>query len=222
MPNRYAKDVTHQFVLNERSLAFAEDLVPPGEAIAYAHDTAVSIGAPTVSNGVCSVLTFLARTLGAKNIVEVGTSTGAASMALVDGLTADGTLTSIDTEADQQQIARDAFRAQGVGPRKVRLISGPLLQVLGNLQDDAYDLMFINANKLEYVEYVDQASRLLRDGGVLVVNDVLWNNAVADPRDDSDESVIIREAIEAVLASEDFTPALIPLGQGLLVAVRGS
>ncbi len=88
------------------------------------------------------------------------------------------------------------------------------------LRDGAYDIVFINGDKLEYVEYVASALRLLRHGGLLIVNDVLWNNHVADPEDESDESIIIREALEAVTASESYTQALLPVGNGLLVAVK--
>ena len=64
------------------------------------------------------------------------------------------------------------------------------------------------------------ALRLLRHGGLLIINDALWRNLVADPEDESDEAIIIREALEAVSASESYTQALLPVGDGLLVAVK--
>ena len=65
-----------------------------------------------------------------------------------------------------------------------------------------------------------QALRLLRHGGLVVLNDALWQNKVADPDNEDDEAVIIREALNAVLETEELTPALLPVGEGLLVAVK--
>jgi len=113
------------------------------------------------------------------------------------------------------------FTDAGVQNSRFRLIAGAPIDVLPKLRDGAYDIAFINGDKLEYVEYIDAAQRLLRPGGVVVLNDALWHNLVADPNDDSDETLIIREAL-AVLNGEGaaFTPALIPLGNGLAVAVK--
>ena len=88
------------------------------------------------------------------------------------------------------------------------------------LRDGAYDVVFINGDKLEYVEYVAGSLRLLRHGGMLIVNDALWHNEVADQSVETDESIIIREALDAVTASESYTQALLPVGNGLLVAVK--
>ena len=131
-----------------------------------------------------------------------------------------GVLTSIDSEVDWQLEAKQAFRDRKIPTQRFRLISGHPLDVLNNLRDAAYDLVLINADKLEYVEYVAQAERLLRSGGIAVINDALWQGLVADPSDESDESVIIREALTAVQESEMFTSVLIPLGEGLLAAIK--
>ena len=93
--------------------------------------------------------------------------------------------------------------------------------MLNNLRDSAYDLVFINGDKLEYVEYFAQAQRLLRPGGLIVINDALWHNKIADPSNEDDETVIIREALQSVTDTENLTTALLPVGDGLLVAVSG-
>ena len=92
--------------------------------------------------------------------------------------------------------------------------------MLPKLTDGAYDLVFVDGDPLEYVEYVAQAERLLRSGGLLVLHHALWQGQVADERNSDDEPLIIREALAAVLADESFTPALLPVGDGLLVAVH--
>lgn len=212
--------MSEAFLLDQRSVAYAEDYVPAPDQVRAARDTAVASGAPAPSNGVSTVLTFLARTLDAKAVVEIGTGTGATGLALFAGMNPAGVLTSIDSEVGWQLAAKQALRDHQIASQRFRLIGGRPLEVLNNLRDAAYDLVLVNADKLEYVEYVAQAERLLRRGGVLVVNDALWRGLVADPDDESDESVIIREALAAVSDSGVFTACLLPLGEGVLAAVK--
>ena len=92
--------------------------------------------------------------------------------------------------------------------------------MLPKLSDGAYDLVFVDADKLEYPEYVEQGVRLLRHGGVLLVDNALWHDQVADPANTDDETVAIREALALVAENEDLISALLPVGDGLLVAVK--
>ena len=212
--------MSEAFLLDKRSLGYAEDYVPAPDHVRAAREDAVSAGVPAPSNGVTTALTFLAKVLDAKAVVEIGTGTGATGLALFEGMSPQGVLTSIDPEVGWQLTAKQAFRDRQIASQHFRLIAGRPLEVVNNLRDAAYDLVLVNAEKLEYVEHVAQAERLLRPGGVLVLNDALWHGLVADPGDESDESVIIREALEAVNESEVLTPCLLPLGEGLLVAVQ--
>jgi predicted O-methyltransferase YrrM len=212
--------VSDAFLLDKRSIAFAEDYVTASDAVREARDTAIASGAPAPSNGVCSALTFLARVIKARAVVEIGTGTGTTGLALFDGMHPEGVLTSIDSEVDWQLAAKQAFRAHQIPSQRYRLIAGRPLEVLNNLRDAAYDIVVVGGDKLEYVEYVAQAQRLLRGGGVLVLLDALWQGLVADPSDDSDETVIIREALAAVTDSEAFTQFLLPMGDGMLLAAK--
>ena len=212
--------MSEAFLLDKRSLGYAEDYVPAPDHVRAAREDAVSAGVPAPSNGVTTALTFLAKVLDAKAVVEIGTGTGATGLALFEGMSPQGVLTSIDPEVGWQLTAKQAFRDRQIASQHFRLIAGRPLEVVNNLRDAAYDLVLVNAEKLEYVEHVAQAERLLRPGGVLVLNDALWHGLVADPGDESDESVIIRVALEAVNESEVLTPCLLPLGEGLLVAVK--
>ena len=207
-------------LLDAASLGFAEDFARLGETVHQARETALVGGANPVSGGVAAALTFLARVLDARAVVEVGTGTGVTGLALFAGMAPEGILTSIDAETDWQLEARAAFTRAGLPARRFRLIAGAALDVLPNLRDGAYDLVLINGDKLEYVEYVAQGLRLLRPGGVLAVHDALWHNLVADPRNDDDETVIIREALEAIQANDDLATVMVPLGDGLLAAVK--
>ena len=202
------------------SAAYAESYVPLDAAALAAHEAASPLGVRPLSQGSAALLTLIARITGAKTAVEVGTGTGSSGLAILAGLTPDGVLTSIDTEAEHQVAARQVFADAGVAARRARLIAGAALQVMPKLTDNAYDLVFIDGDPLEYVEYVEQASRLLRKGGVLVMNQALAGGTVADDTNEDDETVIIREALGAVAGMEEFFGALVPVGDGLLVAIR--
>ncbi len=200
--------------------AFAEDFVTPKESLRHARDEALVGGHVPISNGVASLLTVLAATTQAKAVAEVGTMMGASALAFFEGMGKDGILTSIDADAEHQLAARRFLSAAGYPSSRFRLIAGTPLEVLPKLRDGAYDIVFINGDKLEYVEYVAGALRLLRHGGLLIVHDVLWHNTVADDKAQGDETIIIREALEAVTESESYTQSLLPVGNGLLVAVK--
>lgn len=202
------------------SWAFAEGFVPESDSASTARRAAHDLGLTPASQGVASVLTFLARAINAKAVVEIGTGTGVSGLALLAGMARDGILTSIDIETEHQVAARQMFTAVGVVTRRARLIAGAALNVLPKLSDGAYDLVFIDGDPLEYVEYVAQAQRLLRPGGMLVLHHALWNGFVADERNEDDEPVIIREALDAVAGIGGFTPVLLPVGDGLLCAVK--
>ena len=92
--------------------------------------------------------------------------------------------------------------------------------MLPRLSDGAYDLVFIDADKVEYPAYVEQGIRLLRSGGVLAVDNALRRDRVADPNDDDDEVLAIRDALGMVADDEHLRSALLPVGDGLLVAVK--
>ncbi|WP_460704404.1 O-methyltransferase [Luteococcus sediminum] len=206
--------------LDARSLGFAEDFVAPGETLRDAREQAVALGLETISNGAATALRFLTRLVGAKAVVEVGTGTGVSGLAIFEGMGSEGIITSIDPEPERQAAARREFQGAKIPSNRFRLIAGIPLEVLPKLRDGAYDMVFVNGDKLEYGEYVGQALRLLRHGGIVVINNALWKNLVADPSNDDDETLIIREALSAVAETEEFTPLLLPLGDGLLAAIK--
>jgi predicted O-methyltransferase YrrM len=169
--------------------------------------------------GVGTILRVLAATLAARSVVEIGTGAGVSGLYLLRGMPADGVLTTIDVEVENQRAAREAFTEDGVRPGRTRLISGRALDVLPRLTDSAYDLVLLDAEKVEYEAYLEQALRLLRPGGLLAVDNALWHGKVADPAQRDADTTAIRELGKQVRANERLTPALLPCGDGLLVAV---
>ncbi|WP_432559052.1 O-methyltransferase [Granulicoccus sp. GXG6511] len=203
------------------SMAFAEGFRPQSEAIQAARKEAAALGVTPVSPGSASLLTVVARMIEAKAVVEIGTGAGVSGLALFEGMDSTGVLTSVDTEHEVQAAARRAFLASQIPNRRFRLIAGQALDVLPKLSDGAYDLVLINGDQLEFGEYVAQALRLLRHGGIMLVNHALWSNKIADPDNQEDETIVIRESLSAIQEIEEFTAALSPIGDGLVVAVKG-
>ena len=202
------------------SWAFAEDFIDESDQAAEAREKARQLGVAPIGRGSASALTFLARVVQAKAVVEVGTGSGVSGLALFAGMQPDGVLTSVDIEAEHQQAARAAFLAVGIPTQRFRLIAGPALSVLPRLSDGGYDMVFIDADKGEYAEYVEQGLRLLRHGGVLAVDNALWHDRTADGSNIDSETEAIRNALNAVRDNEDLVPSLLPVGDGLLVAAK--
>ena len=133
----------------------------------------------------------------------------------------DGILTSVDLEADHQRQARKAFSSVGIASQRFRLIAGDALTVLPKLSDGAYDLVLVAGDTLEYADYVEPgppapaprrpARHDPRRSGT---------TRVADPTNDDDETLAVRSALEAVTENEDLVATLLPVGDGLLVAVK--
>ncbi|HWI00397.1 MAG TPA: O-methyltransferase, partial [Propionibacteriaceae bacterium] len=149
-----------------------------------------------------------------------GTGSGVSGLALFAGMQPDGVLTSVDIEPEHQHAARKAFASVGIPNQRFRLISGAALSVLPRLSDGAYDMVFIDADKSEYPDYVEQGVRLLRHGGLLAIDNALWHDRTADPAQTDEQTEAIRSAVNAVREDDDLVSALLPVGDGLLVAVK--
>lgn len=139
---------------------------------------------------------------------------------LLRGMADGGVLTSIDVEAEHQRLARMAFTEAGLPHQRFRLITGQALDVLPRLADGSYDLVLIDADKEACGAHLEQALRLLRPGGVVAVDNVLWHDRVADPAQRDPQTVALRELGKAVRGDERLLPAMLPVGDGLLLAVK--
>ena len=200
--------------------AYAESFIAEDDVLERARARAEEFGCVPVQPGTGAALRLLAAALSARAVVEVGTGAGVSGVWLLRGMPEDGVLTSIDIETEHQRAAREAFVEAEVAPNRTRLISGPALEVLPRLTDGAYDLVLLDADKMEYAEYLEQAVRLLRPGGVLAVDNALWHDRVADPAQRDETTTTIRELGKAVRANPALVSAMLPVGDGLLTAVK--
>ncbi|MDC7119959.1 O-methyltransferase [Cellulomonas fimi] len=203
-----------------QSWVYCEEFLPEDDVLLRARERAAQLGCTPVLPGSGAALSVLAAAAQARAVVEVGTGAGVGSLYLLRGMPADGVLTTIDLEVEHQRAAKEAFAEEGVRGTRTRTISGRALDVLPRLTDGGYDLVFVDADKESYPGYVEQAVRLLRPGGVLAVDNALWHDRVADPARRDETTTTIREVGRVVRADDRLLPALLPTGDGLLVAVR--
>jgi predicted O-methyltransferase YrrM len=204
----------------ESLAAHAEGSISEDTVLLAARERAADIGAGSVTPAVGALLSLLTKLSGGKAVVEVGTGAGVSSLWLLSGMSDDGVLTTIDIEPEHQRIAKEAFSDASIGPSRTRLISGRAQDVLTRLADDSYDLVFIDADPLDQPDYVVEGVRLLRSGGVIVVHGAAAGGRAGDPSAHDAEVAAVREAARLIAENDQLTPALVPLGDGLLAAVR--
>ena len=158
--------------------------------------------------------------LRARHVIEIGTGAGTSGAWLLDGMPSDGVLTTIDVEPEHASRARRTFAEAGIPPQRTRVITGRALDVLPRLNDGAYDLVHVDADTEGYPEYAEHGIRLLRPGGVLALENMLWHDTVADPASRDATTVLLRDLGKSLRDDERLASALLPVGGGLLVAVR--
>lgn len=199
---------------------YVEDYIPENEILREAREAAIELGAAPLSPGIGQALRAVTAMCGARAVLEIGTGAGVSGLWILDGMPADGVLTSIDHEVEFQREARRAFQAAGVPTQRTRLIAGRALDVLPRMAARGYDMVVIDADVTEAPEYLDHAVRVLRPGGVVVVLHALWHDQVADPARRDADTVVMREIVQFLANSPDFVPALLPVGDGMAVAVK--
>jgi predicted O-methyltransferase YrrM len=206
----------------EQLRARAERFTPEDEVLAAARERAAEHGIVPIGAGACAALTFLASATRARNVVEIGSGAGLGSVSLLRGMPREGVLTSIDCEVSHVGLARRACLEAGYPAGRVRMITGRALDVLPRLSDGHYDLVLVDALTVEYPRYLEEAVRLLRPGGVVALDNVLWGGRVADPAQQDGDTKALREVARQGREDDRLVPVLLPLGDGLLALVKRS
>ncbi|WP_040155238.1 O-methyltransferase [Mobilicoccus massiliensis] len=202
------------------SWIYTEDFLTEPPAVEAARRRGEELGCTPVLPGVGGALRLLAASVQAHTVVEIGTGAGVSALWLLDGMPADGVLTTIDIEAAHHRAARQSFSAAGLAPQRTRIITGQALDVLPRLADGAYDMVVVDGDKREYPAYVEQALRIVRIGGVVAVDNMLWHDKVADPAARDETTTLLRTLGKRLRDDEHLQTTLLPVGDGLLVAVR--
>jgi predicted O-methyltransferase YrrM len=207
------------------SVTWANSLVdhflPEDDALVGARRNAAEVGgAAPVAPLTGAALRFVAAAIGARSVVEIGTGCGTSGIYLLRGMRPGAVLTTVDVEPEHQRLARAAYVAAGFPPSRYRLIGGLALEVLPRLADSAYDLVFCDADRLEFEGYLGGALRLLRPGGIVIFNAVLPGSTPIERMPTDAEAGAAAELREQVRADEGLVPLLLPIGNGLLAAAK--
>ncbi|HVT75783.1 MAG TPA: O-methyltransferase [Acidimicrobiales bacterium] len=163
-------------------------------------------------------LALLVKLTGARRCVEVGTFTGYSALCVARALPEDGTLLCCDVSEEWTSIGRDHWRRAGVD-HKIDLRIAPAVDTLRALpRDEQFDFAFVDADKPNYVTYVEELVPRLRPNGVLLVDNVLWSGAVIDATNTDDNTVAIRRTNDFVAAHPDLESVILPVADGLTIA----
>lgn len=200
--------------------AYLEDLPLDDEVLLRARERAKALGSAAVPRSVGQLLSVLAAASKASTVVEIGVGAGVSGVYLLRGLSSNAVLTSIDPDVENLRAAKLAFSEAGYASNRTRTISGKPAAVLPRLSDSAYDVVFINDEVSAYPHHVEQGLRLLRSGGLLVVNDALDGARVADPAVREPDTVTARQVLKTVRENTALISSVLPVGHGLLLAVK--
>ena len=168
-------------------------------------------------------MAFLVGLIGARRTLEVGTFTGYSAMAVAEALPDDGRVTACDVSAEWTAIGVEAWQAAGLD-HKIELRLAPALDTLDLLLKDgaagSFDFMFIDADKGNYDNYYERGLELVRAGGVIAVDNVIWGGSVADPARQDDDTRSIRALNDKIHGDARVDAVMLPMGDGLTLARR--
>jgi len=163
-------------------------------------------------------LQLLVRISGARRCIEVGVYTGASALAVALAIPDDGTIVACDVSEEYTAVAREFWQRAGVA-RKIELRLAPAQETLNELlgQRGSYDFAYIDADKANYDAYYELVLQLLRPGGVIAVDNVLWGGSVADSKEQDADTVALRQLNEKIGRDERVDASLLTIGDGLSV-----
>jgi len=168
-------------------------------------------------------MALLVRLLRARRCLEIGVFTGYSSLATALALPADGRIVACDVSEEWTAIARRYWEQGGVAHR-IDLHIAPATNTLDALlqqgQAGTFDLAFIDADKTNYLAYYERTLQLLRPGGLVLIDNTLWSGRVADPAVNDPDTVALRELNTALLRDERVDLSLLPVGDGLTLALK--
>jgi predicted O-methyltransferase YrrM len=162
-------------------------------------------------------MALLVRLIGARRILEIGTFTGYSSTAMALAMPPDGRMLCCDVSREWTDIARRAWADAGVEDR-IELRLAPATETLATLTDKSFDLSFIDADKPNYDAYYEGCLRVVRPGGLILIDNVLWSGDVANPAVDNDNVRAIRALNAKIAADERVDHVLLPVADGLTLA----
>ena len=164
----------------------------------------------------CHFLHLIIKVSNIKNVLEIGTFTGLSALSISLALPDDGKLIALDKDEDTNKIAIDFFKKADQN-HKIQTIINPALDTLEELSNQKFDMVFIDADKMNYKKYYEKSLGLINQGGLIIIDNVLWHGEVVDEKNDDKFTINIREFNKFVSEDKRVEQIIIPLGDGMTV-----
>ncbi|WP_447912419.1 O-methyltransferase [Microbacterium phyllosphaerae] len=200
---------------NDANARFIRESITEPSPIARARAHAVELGASPISAAVGSQIAVLAAATGARSMVEIGTGAGVSGLWLLRGAP-QAVLTSIDNEPEHLAAARQAFSDARIPVTKARFITGRAADVLPRMNEASYDIVLVDADPENVIDYVEHGLRLVRTGGMVLVPRILGGGRVADPVQRDEVTSAYRSLIQETQESSAVLATVSTTGEGLL------
>ena len=169
-----------------------------------------------VATSQCHFLHLIIKTSNIKNVLEIGTFTGLSALSIALALPDDGKLIALDKDKETNKIAVSFFKKANLN-NKIQTIVKPALESLDELKNSKFNMVFIDADKMNYKEYYERSLKLLDKGGLIIVDNVLWHGEVADEDNLDKFTVNIRDFNTYVANDKRVEQIIVPLGDGMTV-----
>lgn len=200
-----------------QSWAYSEDVCQEDAITIATRQMAREFGIVSISPATGFFLQAIASGSHIRSVVEIGTGTGVSGLYLL-GASSSLSLTTIDVESEAQHVAREAFGRAGVRPGRTRLINGRSADILPRLASGSYDMVLIDGDPMEAAGDAQEALRILKPGGMLVLARALCGGRVADPARREEDVVAIRTLGKELIDAPELHTSLVPIGDGIIVS----
>lgn len=195
---------------------FSLKLNPIQQEIIDHNNTLGDVKRMQVATSQCHFLHLIIKTSNIKNVLEIGTFTGLSALSIALALPDDGKLIALDKDKETNKIAVSFFKKANLN-NKIQTIVKPALDSLDELKNSKFDMVFIDADKMNYKEYYERSLKLLDKGGLIIIDNVLWHGEVADEDNLDKFTVNIRDFNTYVANDKRVEQIIVPLGDGMTV-----
>ena len=195
---------------------FGLKLDPVQEEIINYNNTLGDIKRMQVDPSQCYFLHLIIKISNIKNVLEIGTFTGLSALSISLALPDDGSLVALDKNEETNKVASNFFKKANQD-HKIKTIIKPALESLDDLKNNKFDMIFIDADKMNYKKYYERSLKLINKGGLIIIDNVLWHGEVADENNLDKYTVNIREFNLHVSNDNRVEQIIVPLGDGMTV-----
>jgi len=207
-------------VINDKLQQYIDDLSlklnPIQQEIIEYNNTLGDVKRMQIATSQCHFLHLIIKTSNIKHVLEIGTFTGLSALSIALALPSDGKLIAIDKNEETNKIAINFFK-KAHQDHKIQTIDKPALDSLEKLKNDKFDMVFIDADKMNYKKYYERSLKLLDKDGLIIVDNVLWHGEVADEDNLDKFTVNIRDFNDYVANDKRVEQIIVPLGDGMTV-----